>query len=52
MKLKFAKCVKKWHVNAVVGDDTKNVTLNFYDEVVTKILETFAADIAQQEDED
>ena len=43
MKLKFA---------AVVGGDTKNITLNFYDEVVTKILETFAADSAQQEDED
>ena len=43
LKLKFA---------AVVSDDTKNITLNFYDEVVTKILETFAADSAQQEDED
>ena len=52
MKLKFAKCVKKWYVSAVVSDDTKNITLNFYDDVVTKILETFAADSAQQEDED
>ncbi len=51
MKLKLAKCVKQWYVNAVVSHDAKFVTLNFNDQMVRKMLQMFSPENAKKEDE-
>ena len=39
MKQKAKSCQKQWYVNAVISDGTKKFTLNFYNEMVNKVLQ-------------
>ena len=53
MKQKFQKCKKQWYVSAVVcSDSDKNVTLNFYNDIVIKILNEFSPENADTENEE
>eukprot|EP00794_Sanderia_malayensis_P017179 gene17179-18908_t len=52
MKQKFSKCKKQWYVNAVVcNENDAKAILNFYNEIVHKILEQFSPSNANTEDE-
>jgi len=35
-------------VSAVVSDDAKNITLNIYDEMVMRLLDSFSAENAKK----
>eukprot|EP00794_Sanderia_malayensis_P002190 gene2190-2493_t len=51
LKQKAAKCKKSWYVNALFNDGEKNLTLNFYHEMVMKVLQMIVPDKQDTEDE-
>ena len=52
LKQKTSKCKKSWYVNALFNDGNKNITLNFYHEMVMKVIQMIVPDNQDTEDED